>query len=134
MGTCQCADGWGGIDCRYPTCSQTCNHHGNCTQPDTCTCERGWIGSDCSIPVCAQDCLNDGVCVAPDTCQCYQWENSFRDGRQGGGKPLYQDNIGNPLRTGWTGYDCSVPICVQASTFYVNVGGALRGEENVPGY
>ena len=121
--TCHCAPGWGGVDCRYPTCAQNCNHHGNCTQPDTCTCERGWIGDDCSTPVCAQDCLNDGICVAPDTCKCVQWENTFRDGRQGGGKPLYQDQNGNPLKTGWTGYDCSVPICVQASTFYINVQG-----------
>ena len=25
--------------------------------------------------------------------------------------------------TGWTGYDCSTPICVQASNYYVNVNG-----------
>lgn len=133
-GACRCADGWSGASCTEPICSQTCQHNGNCTQPDTCTCERGWVGSDCSEPVCAQDCLNDGVCVAPDTCQCYQWRNNFRDGRQGGGKPLYQDQNGDPIATGWTGYDCSVPICVQASAFYVNVGSASRGEEGVPGY
>jgi hypothetical protein len=121
--TCRCADGWTGPSCTSPICTQTCNHHGNCTQPDTCTCERGWEGFDCSSPLCAQDCLNGGVCVAPDTCKCLQWENSFRDGRQGGGKPLYQDASGDPIATGWTGYDCSTPICVQATTFYVNVDG-----------
>ena len=121
--TCRCAPGWSGFDCTVPLCDQTCLHNGNCTAPNVCTCERGWQGDVCTKPMCAQDCMNDGVCIAPDTCQCTQWQNSFRDGRLGGGKPLYQDNKGDPLRTGWTGYDCSTPICVQASTFYVNVDG-----------
>eukprot|EP00606_Chrysophyceae_sp_TOSAG23-5_P000871 GSChrysophyteH2.ASY1.ANO1.62.1 assembled CDS len=121
--TCECSEGWTGYNCNTPVCQQTCLHGGNCTQPGICTCERGWTGDVCTEPLCAQDCLNDGVCIAPDTCQCLQWENSFRDGRLGGGKPLYQDNQGNPLLTGWTGYDCATPICVQAKTFYLNVNG-----------
>lgn len=119
--TCQCAEGWEGYDCTKPICAQTCNHHGNCTFPDVCTCERGWEGNDCSIPICAQDCLNDGVCVAPDTCKCTQWPNAFRDGRLNGGRPLFQNPDGFPLNTGWTGFDCGTPICVQASNFYLNV-------------
>ena len=118
---CECPYGWTGHNCNKPLCETTCFHGGNCTQPNKCTCERGWTGDTCTIPMCAQDCLNGGVCIAPDTCQCLQWENSFRDGRLGGGKPLFQDNIGNPLKTGWTGYDCATPICVQAKTYYVNV-------------
>jgi hypothetical protein len=92
--------GWTGSDCSLPMCSQTCRNNGNCTNPNICTCERGWAGSDCSIPLCAQDCLNGGTCVAPDQCQCQQWPNQFRDGRAGGGKPLYQDEFGNPQLTG----------------------------------
>ena len=118
---CKCQTGWTGTDCRHPVCAQTCQHNGACTHPDTCTCERGWTGYDCSIPICAQDCMNDGECVAPDTCKCYQWESEFRDGRLGGGRPLFQLADGTPIMTGWTGYDCSTPICVQASKFYVNV-------------
>ena len=119
--TCRCANGWSGSDCRVPVCEQTCFHHGNCTAPNVCTCERGWSGSDCRIPICAQECQNGGVCVAPDTCQCHQWPNTFRDGRVEGGRPLFQDFNGDPLYSGWTGFDCSVPICVQAEKFLPNV-------------
>ena len=119
--TCQCAPGWIGADCTIPTCTQTCFNLGNCTYPNTCTCERGWTGHDCNTPICAQDCLNGGYCVAPDTCHCLQWPNAFIDGRLNGGTPLFQDLHGNPQLTGWTGYDCSTPICVQAETFRVNI-------------
>lgn len=122
--TCRCAEGWTGGDCRTPICEQICLHNGNCTGPNTCTCERGWTDFDCSVPICAQECQNGGFCVAPDTCKCKQWPNEFRDGRVAGGRPLYQDGNGDPLPTGFTGYDCSVPICVQAETFLFNVPSA----------
>ena len=115
--TCACAEGWSGQDCSIPLCSQTCKHHGNCTLPNVCTCERGWSGYDCSIALCAQECQNGGICVAPDTCECYQWPNIFRDGRLGGGRPLFRQPNGDPQYTGWTGFDCSVPICVQSQTY-----------------
>lgn len=97
-------------------CSQTCQHNGRCTLPDTCTCEKGWEGYDCSVPQCAQDCLNNGVCVAPDTCLCDQWDTEWFDNRNIP-RPLYRKPNGDPQLTGYTGYDCSVPICVQAQTF-----------------
>lgn len=119
--TCECAAGWSGWDCSVPVCSQTCHHGGNCTLPDTCTCERGWTGHDCSRPMCAQECNNGGVCVAPDTCQCRQWPTSFEDGRAHGGRPLFRKPDGEAQLTGWTGYDCATPICVQAEHFLLNV-------------
>ena len=137
---CECARGWSGNECSIPLCEQTCLHNGNCTHPNTCTCERGWSGIDCSIPLCAQDC-NNGVCVAPDVCQCDQWENTWRDVRIGGGVPLFKKPNGDPLLTGWTGYDCSTPICVQAERFRLNVDtsesdvvplGGQRMNEDVP--
>ena len=119
--TCRCAPGWKDWDCKTPICEQKCKHNGNCTSPNVCTCERGWSGYDCSIPLCAQECQNGGQCVAPDTCKCFQFDNAFYDGRIAGGRPLFQDPDGNPLKTGWTGFDCSVPICVQAEKFILNV-------------
>jgi hypothetical protein len=119
--TCKCAAGWSGVNCTTPICDQPCFHNGNCTGPNQCTCEKGWKGNNCSTPICAQECLNAGRCVAPDTCHCNQWANDFRDGRVEGGRPLYRDTVGNPLYTGWTGFDCSVPICVQAPKFYNNI-------------
>ncbi|KAJ1436904.1 hypothetical protein B484DRAFT_416698 [Ochromonadaceae sp. CCMP2298] len=127
--TCRCAQGWEGSACRNPICSQTCFHNGNCTLPDTCTCEAGWSGYDCLIPICAQECQNKGVCVAPDVCKCAQWDNTFRDGRVAGGRPLFQDETGDPLPSGWTGFDCATPICVQAETFLINVATSTS-----PGY
>eukprot|EP01033_Poteriospumella_lacustris_P007526 gene7527-5412_t len=119
--TCRCATGWKGSNCNIPICEQDCSHNGNCTSPNVCTCERGWEGYDCSVPICAQECNNGGLCVAPDTCKCHQFDNAFTDNRVAGGRPLFQDFDGSPLRTGWTGYDCSIPICVQAEKFITNV-------------
>lgn len=127
--TCECANGWSGDDCSVPVCSQTCLHGGNCTLPDICTCERGWTGDDCSIPMCAQDCRNGGQCVAPDTCKCKQWASTWTNAR---GTPVFplpvtSDNgsaSGNAMLTGYTGYDCGTPICVQAETFVLNVDSA----------
>ena len=129
-GVCQCADGWSGSDCSVPKCKIDCRiRNGNCTGPNQCTCEKGWKGEDCLTPICAQDCMNGGKCVAPDTCQCYQWPNAFRDGRLNGGRPLFQDPNGFPLKTGWTGFDCATPICVQSEKFYT----VVRNPRKVPG-
>lgn len=130
--TCECSDGWTGHDCSIPICEQQCLHNGNCTHPDTCTCERGWTGHDCSIALCAQMCKNGGHCVAPDTCKCLQWENGWRDDSVGGGIPLFQKPNGDPQLTGWTGYDCSTPICVQAERFRFNVDPILNRSDIVP--
>lgn len=118
--TCECAPGWSGYDCTSPICSQTCFNNGNCTLPDTCTCEIGWMGHDCSIPLCAQECRNGGKCIAPDTCECYREPSKWRDGREGA-RPLYRKPNGDPQDTGYTGYDCSTPICTQAEKFILNV-------------
>jgi hypothetical protein len=55
--------------------------------------------------------LTGGKCVAPDVCECKTWWNTFRDGK---GIPVFQKPNGDPQNTGWTGYDCNTPICVQA--------------------
>jgi DNA-binding beta-propeller fold protein YncE len=115
--TCACAAGWSGSDCSEPLCPLGCPNGGVCTHPGVCTCAPGWYGPSCEIPLCAQDCNNGGVCVAPDTCQCRQWEGRWVDGREGGGRPLFRKPNGDPQSTGWTGYDCSVPICTQADSF-----------------
>jgi len=118
--TCQCAPLWTGHDCSIPLCAQTCHHNGNCTLPNTCTCEKGWEGHDCSVPQCAQQCLNGGKCVAPDTCQCVQYEMEWYD-RQKVPEPLFKKPNGDPMLTGYTGFDCSVPICSQHVEFIYNV-------------
>ena len=125
--TCQCAPGYGGNDCSVPLCTEGCQHGGNCTTPNTCTCEKGWAGHDCSVAMCAQECNNGGYCVAPDVCKCKQWRSLWRDQREAGGQPLYRDEYGDPQYTGWTGFDCSTPICVNAENFTLNTKiGRLR--------
>lgn len=111
---CQCAPGWTGDKCHIPICEQTCLNGGNCTLPNLCTCEKGWAGHDCSYALCAQECNNNGKCVEPDVCKCPKWPSLWTDGRIGGGRPLFRDEKGDPQNTGWTGFDCSTPICTQA--------------------
>ena len=118
---CQCAEGYTGDDCSIPVCKNECKNFGNCTAPNVCTCEKGWSGHDCSVALCAQECANGGICTAPDVCTCAQWWSLWRDGREGGGRPLYRQENGDPQYTGWTGFDCSTPICVQAEAFALNV-------------
>ena len=94
-----------------------CPHRGNCTHPGVCTCEKGWAGANCTTPLCAQECLNGGSCTAPDVCTCAQWPSRVRDAR---GVPAFQKPDGSPQDTGWTGYDCGTPICVQAAAWVPN--------------
>jgi hypothetical protein len=122
-GACRCARGWEGDDCSVPVCAQACHHHGNCTMPDECTCEAGWEGRDCSTPVCAQECYHNGLCVAPDTCKCRLWESNWPSGHTVP-RPLFRAPDGGPQMTGWTGFDCSTPVCTQAEVFTLNVGPA----------
>ena len=98
-----------------------CANRGNCTHPDTCTCEKGWTGPDCSEAMCAQECFNGGNCTAPDTCTCLQWWSRWRDKRLSGGRPIFRKSNGDPINTGWTGFDCNTPICVQAEKWVPNV-------------
>jgi hypothetical protein len=99
-----------------------CPNNGNCTAPDTCTCEKGWEGADCKTPQCVQECFHGGRCTAPDTCTCEQWPTAFQDAR---GRPLFVRPDGDAQYTGWTGFDCNTPICVQAAKWVLNdnVGG-----------
>ena len=34
--------------CSKAICSETCQHGGTCSSPDTCSCAHGWTGSTCS--------------------------------------------------------------------------------------
>eukprot|EP00949_MAST-11_sp_MAST-11-sp1_P001477 g1477.t1 len=122
---CQCSEGWTGERCDIPICSQKCQNNGNCTLPNVCTCEKGWGGHDCSYALCAQECNNNAKCTAPDVCTCIQFPNLWVDGRLGGGRPLFRDEFGDPQLTGWTGYDCSTPICTQHGKWKMNIDGTL---------
>ncbi|GAB9469746.1 hypothetical protein Gpo141_00007014 [Globisporangium polare] len=132
--TCQCASGWSGSDCTIPICEQQCLHNGNCTLSNRCTCETGWTGADCSVPMCAQDCRNGGTCVAPDTCACKTWVSTWRDGRENGGQPVFRKPNGLPQDTGYTGYDCNTPICVQAERFILNTDRSASGFLSLRGH
>ena len=94
-----------------------CRNNGNCTLPGVCTCEKGWAGDDCSIPQCIQECFHGGVCTGPDTCTCVQVPTTFQDAR---GQPLFVKPNGVAQDTGYTGFDCNTPICVQAATWVPN--------------
>ena len=89
-----------------------CYNGGSCIGPDVCTCRDGYTGFDCRTPICRHEkpdgrvivgCKNGGECRAKDNCQCTKTESSLWK--------LYNDI--DISVTGWTGVDCSIPICVQ---------------------
>jgi len=105
-----------------------CFNGGSCIAPDLCFCPDGYTGHDCSIPLCRHKqvdgnvvgCLNGGLCLEKDICQCIQTPSMLW---------LTSNNIEHGL-TGYTGSDCSMPLCVQG--FYdphcTNVKYAAGGE------
>jgi hypothetical protein len=54
-------------------------------------------------------CLSFYVAILTCILSCVAYLNGA------GGRPLFQDEKGNPLYSGWTGFDCSTPICVQVT-------------------
>ena len=97
-----------------------CYNYGSCVAPEECTCPDGFTGFDCSTPLCRHkqvdgqivSCLNDGECSAKDHCQCKQAESLVVPG----------------TTTGWTGTDCTIPICAQG-TFDPTCDGITAGGE-----
>ena len=88
-----------------------CYNGGSCIAPDICTCRDGFTGFDCSTPLCRHEqidgkvvgCLNGGTCQNKDTCLCPQIESVL----------WMKHRSADRAVTGWTGSDCSTPICVQ---------------------
>ncbi|XP_067304723.1 multiple epidermal growth factor-like domains protein 8 [Pseudorasbora parva] len=49
---CQCHQGWGGVDCSAPLCSQVCTQHGHgrCDKRgEHCICNPGFVGQNCEL-------------------------------------------------------------------------------------
>jgi len=88
-----------------------CYNGGSCIAPDFCTCKDGYTGFDCNTPLCRHrqndgtvaGCLNGGVCADKDNCHCVHTQSILWI------KHLHADRG----ITGWTGQDCSTPICSQ---------------------
>jgi hypothetical protein len=88
-----------------------CYNRGSCLGPDVCSCKDGYGGIDCNIPLCRHlqptgrvtACENLGVCAGKDDCECVRRPSLLWEEHE-------QTNRG---MTGWTGTDCSMPICVQ---------------------
>lgn len=88
-----------------------CYNGGACIAPDVCNCPDGYTGFDCRTPVCRRiqpngeitDCLNGGVCVDKDRCECLKTPSVL----------WLEFNQAERGWTGFTGEDCSIPICTQ---------------------
>jgi hypothetical protein len=88
-----------------------CYNGGSCIAPDVCTCKDGYTGFDCKTPLCRHrqkngqvvGCMNGGHCIDKDTCNCKKTQSI-----------LWQTypHVDQGM-TGWTGSDCSIPICTQ---------------------
>jgi hypothetical protein len=85
-------------------------NQGSCIAPDLCSYKDGFGGFDCATPLCRYEqatgeivgCVN-GVCIAKDECQCIQQVSILWEVHQEAERGL----------TGWTGTDCSMPMCMQ---------------------
>jgi hypothetical protein len=94
-----------------------CANSGSCLGPDICTCEDGYEGFDCRTPQCRHQqpptevnpngavtaCLHQGICTYKDHCNCVTTQSQ-----------LWVVHSEAPrATTGWTGTDCSMPMCAQ---------------------
>ena len=88
-----------------------CYNAGSCIKPDVCTCRDGYTGFDCKTPLCRHQqkdgtivgCLNNGECTEKDSCKCQQEQSILW---------MKYDYAERGI-TGWSGSDCSMPICSQ---------------------
>ena len=110
-----------------------CPKGGSCVAPDECTCADGYAGFACNIPLCrhlqkidstgqsyVSSCLNGGICASRDDCHCIQTKSL-----------MYTKYPDSPAGlTGYTGADCSMPICVQGfyDPYCTNLPEAPGGE------
>ena len=92
-GTCSCADGWSGPDCKTPFCSdrKSCSGHGECHQTAvsmSCACDTGFSGPHCESAACGLKCTHGGVadtaCTVCQGCRggwggklCETWDPAF---------------------------------------------------------
>lgn len=95
---CRCAPGWEGHDCSLPICSQSIATVTNADDEPYTLLRAGGVNvgdpTGMSVPpplpgdtyVQHRKCKNNGNCTMPETCTCEK---------------------------GWTGSDCSIPICAQ---------------------
>ncbi|XP_031566546.1 EGF-like domain-containing protein comC isoform X1 [Actinia tenebrosa] len=72
--SCRCYDGFQGVDCGQPTCTElnNCSNHGICKEAGFCECDIGFSGSDCSNASCEalNFCSGHGECTGYDLCNC----------------------------------------------------------------
>merc|ERR1711907_364032 len=105
-----------------------CYNGGSCIAPDTCTCTDGYSGFDCNTPLCRHlqpsgkvtGCLNAGICISRDECECIQTDSQLYTVHPESARGL----------TGWTGTDCSIPMCIQGffDAFCTDLAQAPAGE------
>ncbi len=83
-GSCVCANGWTGDDCKQecaPNYRNPCSGNGRCLDDGSCDCrdeygnDVGWRGSICNIKckgtVNGKPCSGNGVCLSNGNCQCF---------------------------------------------------------------
>jgi len=89
--SCHCVIGSGytGDLCEIAICSPPCQNSGVCTSPNKCSCPFNDFGQYCETQYCPNGCQHGGICVDPisSICDC--------------------------TATGWTGTDCTFPVCNQ---------------------
>ena len=70
---CKCHEGWGGVECSKPLCSNDCDKIGGyCSLPGECKCRDGWTGENCSDFLCSPQCsVVGGRCSTPGGCECW---------------------------------------------------------------
>merc|ERR1711871_207542 len=150
-GTCLCKKGFTGPACNVRVCKDACNNHGSCVL-DRCKCDLGYAGDACEKRGCPDvgcgfggscdnrtwQCkcpsgfrLNEKTGVCEPGCAGASWDNSTNKTVKECSGHGVCSNAACYCSPGFSGVDCSMPVCPNACSGHGRCVAQANGDRAV---